>query len=406
MTLVDRSSPSDAAAKRSHDPALDGLRGVALIMVFLLHTIILPEGTFRIFKDVIELGRLGVDLFFCLSGFLITGILYAAKNDAHYFRNFYARRALRIFPLYYFFLVLYYFLVVHWHVVHIGAAKTAEAAADLHWLWFYGTNLRIAETGTFITSSLNHFWTLAVEEHFYLMWPFLVFSLSAKRLMGAVGVIALGALLLRVVLQARGWPDAVILTLTPCRIDSFAIAGSVAIAQSHAQWRERLQRIASFALLPLLGLAIFAVLLGGAWESTVGFSLVAISFSLIIVQLGKPGLFRRLMSLRALRTVGKYSYALYVFHFPIQIGLNRTLSTAKLSAYTHSLAVAVVINMLLVAILSWITALITWTLIESRFLALKKYFPESERRRVLASRSRPLKRGMRIPDFDWFFRRR
>jgi hypothetical protein len=169
MTLVDRSSPSDAAAKRSHDPALDGLRGVALIMVFLLHTIILPEGTFRIFKDVIELGRLGVDLFFCLSGFLITGILYAAKNDAHYFRNFYARRALRIFPLYYFFLVLYYFLVVHWHVVHIGAAKTAEAAADLHWLWFYGTNLRIAETGTFITSSLNHFWTLAVEEHFYLI---------------------------------------------------------------------------------------------------------------------------------------------------------------------------------------------------------------------------------------------
>lgn len=385
MTRVDRPSPSGATAKRPHDPALDGLRGVAFIMVFLLHTIILPDGTFRIFKDVIELGRLGVDLFFCLSGFLITGILYAAKNDTHYFRNFYARRALRIFPLYYFFLVLYYLLVVHWHVVHFGAAKTAEAAADLHWLWFYGTNLKIAATGTFITSSLNHFWTLAVEEHFYLIWPLLVFSLSAKRLMGAVGIIALGALLLRVVLQLRGFPDAVILTLTPCRIDSFAIAGAVAIAQTQPRWLAWLQRIAPVALLPLLGLAIVAVLLKGAWENTVGFSLVAISFSLIIVQLGKPGLFRRIMSLRFLRTVGKYSYALYVFHFPIQIGLNRTLSTARLSTYTHSLAAAVIVNMILVGIISWITALVTWNLLESRLLALKKYVPEAENRPIAAT---------------------
>lgn len=385
MTDVDRLPPSDAAAKRPHDPALDGLRGSALIMVFLLHTIILPEGSFRIFKDAIELGRLGVDLFFCLSGFLITGILLAAKNDAHYFRNFYARRALRIFPLYYFFLVLYYFLVVRFHLVHFGAAKTAEATTDLHWLWFYGTNLRIAETGTFITASLNHFWTLAVEEHFYLIWPLLVLILSAKRLVGAVGVIAVGALILRVALRASGVPDAVILTLTPCRIDSFAIAGLVALAQSHPQWRARLDRIAPIALLPVLALAITAVLMRGFWESTVGFSLVAFSFSLLIARISKPGLLRRLMSLRALRTVGKYSYALYVFHFPIQIGLNRTLSTAKLSTYTHSIAAAVLVNMILVGILSWITALVTWTLIESRFLALKKYFPESEGRRVLAA---------------------
>lgn len=376
MTTVATTRPPALATQRSHDPALDGLRGVALLMVFFLHTIILPENTFHLFKDVLELGRLGVDLFFCLSGFLITRILYAAKNDAHYFRNFYARRALRIFPLYYFFLVVYFLLVVHWHVINFGAAKAAEASQDLHWLWFYGTNLRIAATGTFITSSINHFWTLAVEEHFYLIWPLLVFTLSARNLLRAVAVIAVGAFLLRVILLWRGVPDAVILTLTPCRIDAFAIAGLVAIAQFVPEWRARIDR-ASILFLPLLVLALAAILAKGAWESTIGFTLIAVSFSLFIARLRRPGRLQNLFSLQALRTVGKYSYALYVFHFPIQIGLNRTLPTEKIARYTHSLALAVVVNMLLVGLISGVTALLTWNLIEKRFLALKKFFPES-----------------------------
>jgi peptidoglycan/LPS O-acetylase OafA/YrhL len=370
--------PPALATQRSHDPALDGLRGVALLMVFFLHTIILPQNSFFIFKDVLELGRLGVDLFFCLSGFLITRILFAAKNDAHYFRNFYARRALRIFPLYYFFLLTYFFLVVQWHVVNFGSSKAAEAAQDLHWLWFYGTNLRIAATGTFITSSINHFWTLAVEEHFYLIWPLLVFTLSARNLLRAVVVIAVGAFLLRVVLQWQGVPDAVILTLTPCRIDAFAIAGLVAIAQFVPEWREFLDRASSFLLLPLLVLALAAILAKGAWENTIGFSLIAISFSLLIARLRRPGRLQSLLSLPALRAVGKYSYALYVFHFPIQIALNRTIPTEKIAGFTHSLALAVVLNMVLVGVVSGITAVLTWNLIEKRFLALKKHFPESQ----------------------------
>lgn len=376
MSSVAATRPPALATQRSHDPALDGLRGVALLMVFFLHTIVLPENSFPILKNFIELGRLGVDLFFCLSGFLITRILYAAKNDAHYFRNFYARRALRIFPLYYFFLVTYFFLVVHWHVINFGSAKAVEAAHDLHWLWFYGTNLRIAATGTFITSSINHFWTLAVEEHFYLIWPLLVFTLSARNILRAVAVIAVGAFLLRVILLWQGVPDAVILTLTPCRIDAFAIAGLVAIAQFVPEWRAHIDR-ASVLFLPLLVLALAAILAKGAWESTIGFTLIAISFSLFIARLRRPGPLQNLLSLPALRQIGKYSYALYVFHYPIQIAFHRTLSTEKLAHATHSWALAVLLNILMVGIVSGVTALLTWNLIEKRFLALKKLFPET-----------------------------
>ena len=132
-----------------------------------------------------------MDLFFVLSGFLITGILFQAKGLDHYFRNFYARRALRIFPLYYFFLILYYLFVVKFQVVRFGADKMAIAGQDLHWAWFYATTpLEIAWRGSFVTASLNQFWTLSVEEHFYFIWPLLVYCLSRRGLLWASAALA------------------------------------------------------------------------------------------------------------------------------------------------------------------------------------------------------------------------
>jgi peptidoglycan/LPS O-acetylase OafA/YrhL len=363
---------------RKHNPSLDGLRGLAFLLVFVLHTATLPIEIFHNWNKFMSIGEVGVDLFFCLSGFLITRILLSAKEQSHYFRNFYARRALRIFPLYYLFLTLYFLLVVHWHVINFGAAKAAQAGQDLHWLWFYGTNVRIAETGNFITASINHFWTLAVEEHFYLVWPILVYILSPRGLLRAVVIICASAFALRLCLQLVGVSDHIIVSLTPCRVDSFAIAGAVALAQTVPRWREWLERIASTAVLPILVAGVGLFWLGGGWEDTLGYTVIAVAFSLLIVCLGAPGRLQDLFSKRPLTIVGKYSYALYVFHWPIQIGVGRKLPITALAAHMHSYVVAVILNMLLVGVLASAAAFLTWNLVEKHFLKLKRFFPEPE----------------------------
>src|ERR1700677_2473843 len=169
-----------------HIPALDGVRGVAILLVLINH--FSPEKDYgntlaKIFQPVTNSMTVGVDLFFVLSGFLITGILLRSRSSNRYFRNFYSRRALRIFPLYYFVLIL---LAIGLHVIPSWRNLTTLRDA-WPWYWFYGTNYLICQTGfTFLDHaqvSLGHFWSLAVEEHFYLFWPLMVWLLSDRALL-------------------------------------------------------------------------------------------------------------------------------------------------------------------------------------------------------------------------------
>ena len=122
-------------------------------------------------------GSYGVDLFFILSGFLITGILFDARNEPNYFRNFYMRRVLRIFPLYYGVLALV-FLVAP--LIPIFQGKTLDYLLDRQaWAWLYGVNIYIAIQGDWAFSYLEHLWSLCVEEHFYFVWPLVVLPVGA-----------------------------------------------------------------------------------------------------------------------------------------------------------------------------------------------------------------------------------
>jgi peptidoglycan/LPS O-acetylase OafA/YrhL len=168
--------------QRKHIPQLDGMRGLAILLVLFAHSAIAFTRV-PAFRWIENYGNLGVQLFFVLSGFLITRILLDTKDTPHFFRNFFVRRALRIYPLYY---VLLGFVVfsglVHQHGVR-------------WWPYILYLSNIIYGAGT-EPSPLGPVWSLAVEEQFYLVWPFVVSVVSRRGLerlcvamiVGAVGL--------------------------------------------------------------------------------------------------------------------------------------------------------------------------------------------------------------------------
>ena len=150
-------------------------------MVLLFHFVgdVPPSGSVeRAIVGVTKYGAFGVELFFVLSGFLITGILYDTHNGPYYFRNFYMRRFLRIFPLYYGALALVFFVAP---LIPLLRGPTLDYLLDRQaWAWLYAVNIYIAREGEWSFSYLNHFWSLAIEEHFYFLWPLVVFALARK----------------------------------------------------------------------------------------------------------------------------------------------------------------------------------------------------------------------------------
>ena len=155
-------------------PALDGLRGIAIILVMLHHfTYYRPtSGIDALIGSVLFFGWTGVDLFFVLSGFLITGILLDTRGSERYFTSFYARRTLRIFPLYYLVLFLAFVVLPKFPAVHPVLAGQADVPPQWPY-WLYLTNFSIADRG-WVHGWVDVAWSLAIEEQFYLVWPLVI----------------------------------------------------------------------------------------------------------------------------------------------------------------------------------------------------------------------------------------
>ena len=201
-TTVNSSEPVVNNMTRTHFLPLDGLRGLAILLVMLYH-FCLPHRSFHgrepgVLLQFAQGGWMGVDLFFVLSGFLITGILLETRHQPHYFRNFLGRRFLRIWPLYYLSLLV---LLVLIPMALSQASPELQGMRDKQaWFWLYAANWLFASEGGFTQTSGGYFWSLAVEEQFYLLWPFLVYALSERSLLRVSMALLALSLVARVVL--------------------------------------------------------------------------------------------------------------------------------------------------------------------------------------------------------------
>ena len=311
------SAPRDSL---QHIASLDGVRGLAIALVLVNHLLWSSPLTGSRLMDFVVKFRaaswVGVDLFFSLSGFLITGILFDTLQSGNYFKNFYARRVLRIFPLYY---GVVLFLLIVFHPLRFGQGRQLYLFIGYLQntsLWWNGSQSGVIKELT------GHMWSLAVEEQFYLVWPLLIFLIRDRRklLMSAV-VLAVMAPVARILLLHNGATFEATYKLTYCRADSL-LAGAWLALILRGGLRDTVLRYAALVFwLAVFLCGVIAWRTGSFdWESShsinsYGYSVVAVaSTALIAMALRPQSLTATTMANRLLRWLGKYSYGIYIFH--------------------------------------------------------------------------------------------
>lgn len=335
-------------------PQLDGIRAIAVWCVFVAHWAGPTLG------HLLPWGELGVDAFFVLSGYLITKILLGSR-DRHSFRDgmrlFYARRILRIFPI--------YFLLVA-VLLALPAAPVREHA---WWYLLQCSNFLFLLKGAW-NGITDHFWSLAVEEQFYLCWPFIVFLVPLKRLPWLiVGLIGLGTLS-RVTMWFAGYDSFKVFPL--CCVDFLGMGALIAYA-AHYQWRPfgRLEShfgtIALGGLVGMLGIAAFRLMGRGniwTWLGEYICFLPMLGWLVWAAARGMRGWLGRLLEARFLRFSGRISYGLYLYHMPIGVLLSEStgMATTGWAGFTACAGATYAVSM------------ISWFVVERPLLELKRHY--------------------------------
>lgn len=357
-------------ATHGHLPGLDALRAFAVLAVIVFH------------RQLFDAGWIGVQVFFVLSGYLITRSLYFARKEplGRYLGTFYGRRSLRIFPLY------YATLLVIWLAVAAGFRFSEGVRPGLLYAFTYTYNIYAASPDFQHTKLLGHFWTLAVEEQFYLVWPFLIYFCPERFLgRGLLATILLGPVLhaltyffghdLGLPMDARSAAATVV--LAPSQVDAFAFGAWAALFPPEATRRQ----VGAIGAVTLGSALIFLTFGSVTWHSFgflapldqgYGFiwqvTLLNCAAALAIDCVVHERLFPRFLENPVLNRMGAISYGAYVFHFPLQGLVDRVVP----SIWPEPLPLFIEIA------LTFAVASASYRFFESPLLALKKYFPTSD----------------------------
>jgi peptidoglycan/LPS O-acetylase OafA/YrhL len=361
---------------------LDGLRGLASLSVIACH--MWPNDyerralPFRLVQAVVKFGWSGVDLFFVLSGFLITGILLRSKaaTPARYFGVFYGRRFLRVFPIYY--LLLTIFLVIVPRVAAFDRWNDfwyLRGAALPYWTYLCNWPQLGAGSHAFLCVC----WSLAIEEQYYLVWPLAVRLTTPRRLAGISLALFATSAVSRIVLLGGGTAPAALYKMTVTHLDGIALGSALAVAHADpGRWGAVLEKYAR--LLPAFGIALCALVWKASSEATArveqiyqpvmvaSYWLIAVFYgSLLVASLGE-GRARALFSYPFLRRLGKYSYAAYLLQFVAGSLVRGGLALARLGPMPY-------LEMILSVAASYGLAALSWALIEGPLHAYKNRAP-------------------------------
>jgi peptidoglycan/LPS O-acetylase OafA/YrhL len=343
-------------AQLHHIPELDGIRGIAVLGVVLLHfhAPFVANRPLGPLSDVIEGGWAGVDIFFVLSGYLISSILLATREAENYFSAFYARRALRIFPLYCLALGFYFWLELP--LAHRHGLVTNFHESEQIWYWTFLGNWRQG-LGYNDGAGVAHFWSLAIEEQFYVLFSVVVLWFRGRSLTWICGTMIVVSISLRVILAAQGHLPPLEVRLTHLHLDPLAMGVLLACSSRAREWANRW----AWILIPV-GVAVVYLPVPTGLNIT-GAGLAAMGA--IGMACSRPVAWMRWSVLRSL---GKYSYALYVIHGFL------SAATANL-AKRHQELRFVLLCMLVGPLVSYGLAWMSWHVLEERFLRLKSRFP-------------------------------
>ena len=310
---------------------LDGLRAIAFLIVFFFHTRNLP------------FGWLGVQLFFVLSGFLITDILLRMKEKLprrEFFTKFYGRRFLRIFPLYYFYLILLTALIFLLPVLDLKGLRTEISAKFFNQIWvatFYAYDFFHASSFFVRSHFFAHLWSLSVEEQFYLIWPLLIFLTPREKFkqlcFTAIGLGFIFRLAITLIYRTQLFPflltdpQQAVNVLPFSHLDAFAFGAYISRFELP---RPRLQLLALTVTVPAVGLltdflskGTVTLALGydlpmtGFYKEVWGYTLLNYLFAVLIYCVARTNFLTGILESAPLRYLGKISYGLYVYHYGI-----------------------------------------------------------------------------------------
>ena len=355
-------------ADRVHYPALDGLRGLAILLVVVYHNF----G----FINVFFFGWLGVDLFFVLSGFLITDILLKTVGKKGYLKNFYIRRVLRIFPLYYLCLILF-LIVLPQTTIQLDVQYYVDHQV---WLWTYLQNWIYTFQSPGQTNALNHLWSLAVEEQFYLLWPLAVLIIRKPGyLLLFISLVLVAVLGLRLLVWMNQISDLAYFNLyTFTRIDGLCIGCMIALLQRVKS--NFLERNKAIIVLCFAGLNFGFFFVNRRYQFSfpylafAGYTTFAMMFGLLVNEAvtRQSKLINLLFNNPLLKFFGKISYGFYVFHWPVYLFLFPYLLPwiSKLTNGTLVQFLVSVVATIAAIVISWLS----YQYFEKYFLKLKDKF--------------------------------